>query len=274
MADHNPGFEKMLGMWKEGQEAFFDAQKEAAESFTKSFASSLHEKGQDSMPDWTAAMGGDDVVSAWTKLVSSWAPSWDISNLFSEPANAGIFGLGGERFFDLLDTSNWLHHAPEQLREILQSISQGPRFADLATPHSDAATAWREVLDYQKAAADFAKVLQLAWKRAFETFSKEFSLEDLQSGQSSEALNSWLAIANAELLETQASSEFMDAQRRLLRSGLEIKARQREIAETWSEAYQMPTRTEIDDMAKTIHELRREVRMIKRELASIKASKS
>ena len=53
-----------------------------------------------------------------------------------------------------------MQHAPEQLRNILNSIAQGPQFADLATPHIDAAEAWRESLDYQKAAMDFSKIMQ------------------------------------------------------------------------------------------------------------------
>jgi len=37
--------------------------------------------------------------------------------------------------------------------------------------------------------------------------------------------------------------------------------------------YQMPTRTEMDDLIKTVHELRRELRKVKRELASLKDGK-
>ena len=72
------------------------------------------------------------------------------------------------------------------------------------------------------------------------------------------------------MLETQRSPEFMDAQRRMMRAGVEIKARQRETAENWCDTWQMPTRTEVDDMAKIVHELRREVRKLKREVATLK----
>ena len=54
------------------------------------------------------------------------------------------------------------------------------------------------------------------------------------------------------------------------RAGVEIKARQRETAENWCDTWQMPTRTEVDDMAKIVHELRREVRKLKREVATLK----
>ena len=110
--------------------------------------------------------------------------------------------------------------------------------------------------------------MQKAWTKAFEQYSKDFSLDDLKSGNPGEALDAWLDAANEQLLETQRSPDFLDAQRRMLRAANEIKARQAEMAEQWSEAYQMPTRTEVDDLAKIVQELRREVRQLKRELAS------
>ena len=112
--------------------------------------------------------------------------------------------------------------------------------------------------------------MEEAWGRVFKRYSEDYKLEGLQSGEVKEALDAWLKVANAELLETQRSPEFMDAQRRLMRAGVEIKARQRETSETWCDNWQMPTRTEVDDMAKIVHELRREVRKLKWEVAALK----
>ncbi|MEL6784741.1 MAG: poly(R)-hydroxyalkanoic acid synthase subunit PhaE, partial [Pseudomonadota bacterium] len=122
-------------------------------------------------------------------------------------------------------------------------------------------------IDYQKAAADLFTEVQGAWGRTYERYAKDNALEDLKSGNAPEALKAWLAAANAELLETQRTPGFMDAQKRMMRAGLEIKLRQKEIAEQWCETWQMPTRTEVDDLSKMVQELRREVRKLKRELA-------
>ena len=260
MADKDNGFEQMMDIWKEGQEAFLKTQKEVAENFQKTITP-FFEQSMDST---------EEPFQAWQDFIKSWAPDWDPSAMMQNSSSA-MFTQGREAFLTMLDPANWTKYAPEQLREVLQSVAQGPQFADLATPHIDAANSWREALDYQNAAADLSKVLQDSWKRTYQRFNETHSLEDLQSGDVQEALDVWLKSANHELLETQRSAEFMDAQKRMLRASVEIKARQRDIAEAWSEAYQIPTRSEVDDLTKIVHELRRELRQIKRELSSAKA---
>jgi len=186
---------------------------------------------------------------------------------------AADFTKTSNAFLAMLEPSNWTKFAPEQLRVILKSIAEGPKFADLSTPQHEAAETWRETLDYSQAAGDMGKVMQNAWVRTYGKFNENHSLDDLKSANPEAAMNVWLEAANHELLETQRSSEFMDAQKRMIRASTEIKARQKDTAEAWSEMYQMPTRTEMDDLTKTVHELRRELRKVKRELASMKAAK-
>ena len=66
--------------------------------------------------------------------------------------------------------------------------------------------------------------------------------------------------------------EFLEAQKQMIRASTEIRARQKDMAETWSEAWQMPTRTEVDDLTLMVYQLRRELREVKRELANLKGS--
>ncbi|MFD0917396.1 poly(R)-hydroxyalkanoic acid synthase subunit PhaE [Pseudahrensia aquimaris] len=266
MAKNDNGFEQMMDIWQEGQSAFFKAQKEVMDGFQKSLGDmggAMNSGLGSGMPFNTA-----EPLAAWQSFIKSWAPQWDASAMMGQMGKADMFTKGRDQFMAMLDPANWTAYAPEQLRTILESIAEGPKFADLATPHIDAAEAWRETLDYQQAAANMAKVLQEAWGRTYETYAKDYSLEDLQSGKVQEALDAWLAAANAELLETQRSKEFMEAQRGMLRASMEIKARQKDMAEAWSEAYQIPTRTEVDDLTKIVHELRREVRKLKREVSA------
>ncbi|MEM7069312.1 MAG: poly(R)-hydroxyalkanoic acid synthase subunit PhaE [Pseudomonadota bacterium] len=251
---NNDSFEKMMNAWSKGQKAFFESQKEAMRNFEEAFSQPGAEKP-------------DEAAAAWNRFIEMWAPGWN-ANAFATNQKTDSFAAGRDAFLAMLDPANWTQYAPEQLRAILESIAQGPRFADLASPQIDAANAWRETLDYQKAAADMSRVLHAAWARTYERFSKTHSIEDLQSGDVNDALATWLKEANAELLETQRTKEFMEAQRNMLRASIEIKARQRKHAEEWCESYQMPTRTEIDDLTKTVYELRREVRELKQKLSS------
>ena len=198
MAQEKDGFEQMMNIWQEGQEAFFKAQKEVAEGFQKSISG-----------DRSAGFGNvfsdpmSKATAEWQNFIKSWAPFWDPGAVMSGTGQADVFCHGRDAFVAMLDPAMWTQNAPEQLRKILQSVAQGPQFADLATPQADAAEAWRETLDYQHAAVDFSKIMQDAWGRAFEQYSQNFTLEDLQSGEAKEALDAWLKAANAELLETQ-----------------------------------------------------------------------
>lgn len=270
MATGSNPFEQMFQAWQDGQQAYLKAQKEAFDEYSSSF-------GNDAGVAPGAAKAfemGPEAMKNWQDFINAWAPAWNPSAMMANQSRDNMFAMGKDALHGMIDPANWMAQAPEQLRKILDSVAQGPRFADLATPQIDAAEAWRETLDYQNAAMDFSKIMQDAWGRAFQKYSERHTLEELQSGEINEALDAWLAAANEELLQTQRSPEFMDAQRRLMRASTEIKARQRDVAEAWSENWQMPTRTEVDDLAKIVHELRREVRKLKRELEAVKLAKS
>ena len=263
MADNKSkeGFDALAELWQQSQDAFVTAQKEIGEQFQKSL----------NQMAGTAQREAADPIAAWQNLIKAWVPAWNDGSAPSvDWPNDLDFRKGQQAFFELLDPQKWTRYAPEQLRVMLQRIAHGPQFADLAMPQQQMADAWRESLDYQQAASDMSAVMQNAWTAAYGEYSQKYSLEDLQSGEMNEALNAWLKFANEALLEAQGSSEFLDAQKRMIRASTEIRARQRDMAETWSDAWQMPTRTEIDDLTRTVHQLRRELREMKREMAKLK----
>ena len=278
-------FTQMAQMWSEGGKAMMDAQAKAGEQFQAAFAemSSMNPPG---------AAGGDDLVDTWRELMAAWMPGYkdgtgaapirsdtiwngsDGADMFAQMTNPMRFAFPNMQYMDMSKTAPftmdaWANFAPEQLRDILDSVAQGPRFADLAAPWMDAAQTSREWRDYQKAAAEFANVLRAAWGRAYAKYAEDWSLDDLKTGDVNGALQAWLKVANAELLSTQRQSDYLDAQKNLLRAGLDVKARMNEAAEQWAEAWQMPTRSEVDDMAKQLHDLRSTVRSLKRQLKEV-----
>ena len=260
----NEGFETMFDFWKEGQETLFRAQKQAVEAFGQSISG----EGSGSQTNMFA-----DQAKVWESFMQSWQMGWTPAEFMNSEALSGMTAQTGDVFKIVFDPALWMKTAPDQLINILENIGQGPKFADLAMPHIEAANTWREGVELQNAAVEFAKIMQDAWTRTYERFSQNFSIEDLQTGEADEALKTWLETANDELLKTQHSQIFMDAQKRLLRAQMTIKARQKDMAENWSAAFQMPTRTEVDDMAEMIYELRKEVRKLKREMAALKETR-
>ena len=74
----------------------------------------------------------------------------------------------------------------------------------------------------------------------------------------------WIDIANDTLVETHRTPEFLEAQRRLTRSGVACRLQEREIAEAFCEMQQIPTRTEMDEVQREVYELRRRLRALER----------
>ena len=106
---------------------------------------------------------------------------------------------------------------------------------------------------WMKAAGDFAKTLNERAERG----------ETLECSREVTAL--WVETANEILLEAQRSDAFLKTQRDLLKASTDLRLAQQELAEFYSEMFGYPTRTELDDVHKTVTELRRELRAFKRE---------
>ena len=72
--------------------------------------------------------------------------------------------------------------------------------------------------------------------------------------------------ANRALLDLQNSEPYLQSQRELVGSIARFRSRHREIAEVWQNWNQAPTRRDVDEVAETLYQLRREVRALRRQI--------
>jgi hypothetical protein len=84
------------------------------------------------------------------------------------------------------------------------------------------------------------------------------------TGSWRELTSRWIQIANDELIATQRTEAYLTSQRNLLKATTDLRLAQQELAAFYSEMFGVPTRAEIDDVHKTLTNLRREVRALKR----------
>ena len=77
-------------------------------------------------------------------------------------------------------------------------------------------------------------------------------------------LELWTTTANGVLLEAQRSEPFLKSQAAMIRAGSELRLAQRGLAERLAAQFDMPTRTEMNDLLRTVTELRRELRKVRR----------
>jgi polyhydroxyalkanoate synthase subunit PhaE len=170
-----------------------------------------------------------------------------------------------EAMKQLFDPAEW-KRAGSHFDMGLEKLTEGPTYATL----------WdvdRKMLGLQKLWVERAKdveryweVVQHAWAKALERFMKAMADgkgEPITSGRA--MLDLWLATANKALLEMHRSEEFLEAQRRMTRSSTEYRLAEREIAEAFCDVHHIPTRTEVDELQKTVVELRREIRALRKQ---------
>jgi len=147
-------------------------------------------------------------------------------------------------------------------------MTQGPDFATLWDWDRKALRIYSAGLELKQAAAAYQAVMDRAWKEAYERFLADFSKpaegEKKAIKTWREGIELWFSIANRTLLEAHRSPEFLEAQRKMLRAAMDYRLQLRSVAEEFCETFQIPGRTEVDELARTVHELRRDVRELKR----------
>lgn len=178
---------------------------------------------------------------------------------------SGAEGIALETLERMMDPGQFMFAGSDEINQTIQKLVEGPEFSDMATLENQGLKASQEWVALREASAAYQMVTAKAWTRAFQTFSKDMA-EDTEGWKAGPTAitRRWLDVANEELIKTQRTKEFLSAQRNLLRAGVDYRLREREMVERWCETHSIPTRSEIDDLHKMVHTLRREVRDLKK----------
>jgi hypothetical protein len=206
---------------------------------------------------WKAA---ERQAQEWIKSASRWASGEEKSEE----------GIADETLKRMFDPTRFLYAGSDEVNQAIQRLVEGPEFADIGTLERQILKATKEWLNLREASAEYRSITAAAWSRAFETFSKEVATDpDAMSNGPRAMIDRWLNIANDELIRTQRTDDFLAAQRRLLRAGVDYRLKERELVEVWSETHSIPTRTEIDDLHRIVHDLRSQVRKLKQRVTEL-----
>ncbi|MCJ2087699.1 poly-beta-hydroxybutyrate polymerase subunit [Methylobacterium sp. E-005] len=236
----------------------------------------------------TPAFGASDypsadlagLATAQAKLTEAWTAATNLSQALTKSLQGGPDApdpTAGAVLARIFDPQAWLGGSAE-FDAALNRMSEGPQLADLwQTERRYAAlfTAWTAL---RRAQSEHQAVMLDAWTRAAGTFAQEANAR-AESGESfasaREMMSRWIETANAVLLEVQRSDKFLASQRTVLRASTELRLAQQDVAAFLAEFYGQPTRAELDDVHKSLTELRREVRALRRERRqAVRASKA
>jgi class III poly(R)-hydroxyalkanoic acid synthase PhaE subunit len=167
----------------------------------------------------------------------------------------------------IFDPRGWFS-ATNEVDQTLQRMAEGPHLADLWNVERKFMAVFNAWVAMRRQSFEHNRVMLEAWMNAAGAFAKMLN----ERADKGEALESWREVlalgvetANEVLLETQRSEAFLKTQRDLLKASTDLRLAQQELAEFYSEMYGYPTRTELDNVHRTVTELRRELRAFKRE---------
>lgn len=175
-------------------------------------------------------------------------------------------GGGTDLLRKIFDPREWMS-ATGYMDENVRRIVEGPRLADLGhfeRKFAALTSAWSEVRAHS--ARHSFHVLE-AWSKAATEFAGKLNEVVSKGGapaSRAETVDVWVEIANRHMLEAQRSAPFLETQRKLLAASSDLKLAQQDLADTYSELLGTPTRAEIDDLSKSVAELKREIRADKR----------
>ncbi|WP_267427240.1 poly(R)-hydroxyalkanoic acid synthase subunit PhaE [Methylobacterium sp. GC_Met_2] len=210
------------------------------------------------------------LAAAQAKLTEAWNAATALSEALTKSLQGGPGApdpTAGAVLAKIFDPQAWLGGSAE-FDSALTRMAEGPQLADLwQTERRYAAlfTAWATL---RRAQSEHQAVMLDAWTRAAGTFAQEANAraENGERFASARAMMSrWIETANAVLLEVQRSETFLTSQRAVLRASTDLRLAQQDIAAFLAEFYGQPTRAELDDVHKSLTELRREVRALRRE---------
>ena len=122
------------------------------------------------------------------------------------------------------------------------------------------------------ATADLQTLVSGNWFSTFQRYVGDALQPDANRSTGVRALmNSWLTVANDSVLHLQRSAEYLEAQRRFVVAQSEFRRCYQEIVDLWLEQQQMPTRAEVDDLSRTMQDMKRELRRLRKEMSDVTA---
>jgi hypothetical protein len=164
----------------------------------------------------------------------------------------------------MVDPRSWAS-ATGGLDEVLGRMAEGPRFADLWEIERRFAGVLQAWMNLRRRSLEHNAVVLEAWLEAARRFSEQLVARNVQTLDAKAALTLWTDTANQHLLEAQRSEPFLQSQAALIRATTELRMAQHDLVEHFGKQYGFPTRTELDDVHRTLTELRRELRAMQRE---------
>ncbi|MEW6490217.1 MAG: class III poly(R)-hydroxyalkanoic acid synthase subunit PhaE [Thermodesulfobacteriota bacterium] len=131
---------------------------------------------------------------------------------------------------------------------------------------------WVEV---RRTEVDFHTEMVNTGLRAMEGLLREL-VEKSERGEKIESLRAlfdlWVATAEKTYFEMASTDAFAEVQGRFVNAAMQHRIRERELMDALMKSLHLPTRRELDDAYRHLHDLKNEVRALRREVSQMRAA--
>lgn len=152
----------------------------------------------------------------------------------------------------------------------LEQVAGGPELADIGHIERTLLRQSAEWIALQEKTVRCQQIISEGWVRAGQNMLSELALEpSLMSQEPRVLMERWLKLLNKELVDMQRTDAYLNAQRDMVLATTAYRIHHTRIVEQWCEGHGIPTRSEVDELHLTVHQLRRELRLLKRTMTGV-----
>ncbi len=124
-------------------------------------------------------------------------------------------------------------------------------------------------INFSKASVDYQLVLLNVWLKASEELMRELASskekgETVQDWQ--QFLQVWSSVFDRVFAQTFRAENALEVQGNFLNSAMTYRLYQQQLMEVFLKMYDLPTRSEVDEIHRSIYELRKEIKSLKKSI--------
>ncbi|MBV8400988.1 MAG: hypothetical protein JOZ58_16235 [Acetobacteraceae bacterium] len=219
-----------------------------------------------------------ELTKAAQSMTALWSSAVEMSTALIQklPKDRDSESPTGVVLTKILDPGAWAAVGGEP-DDMLRRLAEGPRLADLWNIERKYAKVFQAWLAIRRRSLEHTTIVLEAWMRAANKIAERLRAP-LGEGQprptTKEMLAQWTETANEELLTMQHSERFLQSQADLLKASTDLRFAQQELMEYFGQIFGFPTRRELDDVHRTVTELRREIRAFRRQARAANPARS
>jgi len=221
------------------------------------------------MPQDAAAMN-QDVESMWKLYMDQWrafGQPWE--NVWMRAPGLWGRAVTGDSaaLFELTDVYHTAY------KQTLGKLATSPNLGMTREFNARMREGFDAFTAVRLAGAEYQAVVTEIWEAAFKQFGEDLA-QLVEKGEKIENVRDlvtfWTRSAENVFLEAFRTERYTLAQGKFLNANMQYRICQRRIMEEYLEAFDMPTRTEVDEAHKRIYELRREIKDLKKQMEELK----